>query len=441
MEERPWDSFSEADRAEFWATLALKYTPGIGPRTVANLLRYFGSALSCLENKDFWSDAKVSRDKSKLLASEVWRKEATEEWNNAQVCHAGILLWKDADYPNLLRTLIDAPSILYYKGNLDLLHSPCFAIVGSRKCSAEGVQVTAKFSRELSKAGLTIVSGMAQGIDRVAHMAALAHVGKSVGVLGTGIDVFYPLSNEDVYNKLHKEGLLLSEFAPQTKPIGSNFPIRNRIVSGLCFGVLVVEGMRSSGSLITARIALEQNREVYAVPGPTSAVISEGCHALIRQGAKPVFNADDVLCDLAPILTAHMQENSVNFIKKSTVTAPKASHVASHNVFNIVSQKSPKQQNNINNSSLPQEHNKVAISPPAISEQFSDFSDEEREYAQKILNFLQMQGKSHIDELCVQLNKAVSSVNALLIEMELLQLIKKERGGQYYSAISASLGG
>ncbi len=421
MDERPWQKFSEADRAEFWATLALKYTPGIGPRSIACLLKHYGSALTALENKNYWQDANLSKDKARLLDGEAWRKDAIVEWKNAQFCNAGILLWKHEAYPQMLRALIDAPSLLYYRGNLSLLSTPCLAIVGSRKCSAEGVKIAGTMARELSKVGITIVSGMAQGIDRVAHMAALANLGKSIGVLGTGIDIFYPLSNEDVYRKLYLEGLLISEFAPQTKPIGSNFPVRNRIVSGLCFGVLVIEGKNNSGSLITARLALDQNREVYAIPGPATAVTSLGCHDLIRQGAKPVFNAEDILCDLSATLHTHIQQKNEVATLKSTCKTLEVTPYAQKNFF---------------------AHEKTKICDKQTikltTENLAHFSNEEIEDIKKMLNLLHVNGNCHIDEFCVNIEKSVAYINSLLIEMELMQLVKKEVGG-LYSALSADI--
>ncbi len=421
MDVRPWQRFTEADRAEFWATLALKYTAGIGPRTIARLLKFFGSALTALENKNFWQDADVSMDKARLLSNEAWRDSATEEWKNAQFCGANILLWKHEAYPQKLRSLIDAPSVLYYKGNPSLLTAPCIAIVGSRKCSGEGVKIAGAMARDLSGAGVSIVSGMAQGIDRVAHMAALANLGKSIGVLGTGIDIYYPINNKDVYDNLRREGLLLSEFAPTTKPLASNFPIRNRIVSGLSIGVLVVEGRTNSGSLITARLALEQNREVYAIPGAATAVTSQGCHELIRQGAKPVFNAEDILCDLTHVLRTHIQERDQNSAQEKVYTKSSAVSVVSENSCTSQKERETVRQKNM-----------------LRRDDMAHFSEEERGDIKKILNLLHIKGNCHIDEFCVHLCKAVSHVNALLIEMELMLLIKKELGG-FYSAMSADI--
>ncbi len=399
---RPWQTISSAERAQFWATLALKHTQGIGPRTIVRLLRHFGSAYAALENTLCWQDAGVSREKVHAYNSGSWRSTALEEWYKAQTSSAHILLWHHSSYPSSLRSLIDAPSLLYYSGDISLLHAPCFAIVGSRKCSGEGVQVAAKIARELSKAGICVVSGGAEGIDRVAHVAALAHVGKSIAVLGTGMDAFYPKANEDIFMRLQEEGLLLTEYASQTPPLATHFPVRNRIVSGLCLGVLVVEGLPSSGSLITARLALEQNREVYAIPGPATASVSLGCQNLIRQGAKPVFTAEDILQDLMTMLQG--------FVPK--VQDEEILHEQS--LF---------------------EQSKLE---PDKEESQAEFTAEQVEDMQRILQYLHEQGQIHIDTICTLLNKPIPYVTSLLMEMELENYVVKMPGA-FFKATTAQV--
>ncbi len=400
----PWQTLSQADKAQFWATLALKHTQGIGPRTIVRLLQYFGSAYAALENTLSWHEAGVSREKAHLYNAGSWRTTALSEWHKVQMSHAHVLLWHHKAYPSPLRSLIDAPPLLYYNGDISLLSAPCFAIVGSRKCSAEGVQVAGNIARELSRAGICIVSGGADGIDRVAHVAALSQVGKSIGVLGTGLDIAYPKNNEDLFARLQEEGLLITEYAPQTPPLAAHFPIRNRIVSGLCLGVLVVEGMPSSGSLITARLALEQNREVYAIPGPATASLSLGCQNLIRQGAKAVFNAEDILQDLAFNLQA--------FVPK-VITEDAKSCV---------------------NNSLQKE----VVEVESNSLENIDFSEEQIADMQRILLHLHTEGQAHIDSLCFVVEKPISYVNSLLVEMELENYIVKMPGA-FFKAIKANI--
>lgn len=293
--------------------LALRHARGIGLRRAGQLLAEYGSAFAAVEeglrSPLAWSGKKLlPPDVARSFASEEWRPAAQEEWKALQRGDCCFLLWNDPGFPRLLKELPDSPLLLYFDGDTALLRSSVMAVVGARDCTREGIAVAAYLARELSQAGITIVSGMAKGIDRAAHLAALEGPGKSIAVLGTGIDVPYPQCNTDLYAELTARGLVLSEFAPGTAPAARHFPIRNRIISGLSLGVLVVEAADRSGSLITARLALEQGREVFAVPGHTMAAVSEGCRELIRKGAKAVFTADDILVELAPLLHAQLQE-------------------------------------------------------------------------------------------------------------------------------------
>jgi DNA processing protein len=240
---------------------------------------------------------------ARQFATEHWREQAKLEWAAAGACNASFLLIGDPAYPALLREIPDAPLVLYYQGNATLLQGPCIGVVGARDCTHEGLAVTAFFSRALSKAGIGIASGMARGIDRAAHLAALEEMGRSIGVLGAGVDITYPACNADLHALMAEKGLIISEYAPGTPPLPGHFPVRNRLISGLSRGILVVEAANRSGSLVTARLALEQGRDVFAVPGHTMAAVSGGCRELIRRGAKAVFNADDMVVELAPRLT------------------------------------------------------------------------------------------------------------------------------------------
>lgn len=292
-------AMDEAARKEYWASLALRHCRGLGARSAARLARHFGSAYAAVQARELWHEAGVNKGQAAELATGSWRVTAREEWDRARDLAASIVLWTDPEYPVLLRPVIDAPLLLYCRGDLSLLQSPGFAVVGSRKATKHGRSVAEYMARCLSACGIAIISGMALGIDRVAHEAALARIGRSIGVLGTGIDMLYPIGNMTVFDEMERRGLLISEFAPGTLPHAGNFPIRNRIISGLSLGVLVVEAAQRSGSLITARLALEQNREVYAVPGPALDAHCLGCQDLVRQGAHAVFSAEDVLRDLA----------------------------------------------------------------------------------------------------------------------------------------------
>jgi DNA processing protein len=294
-----WSELDGEIRREYWAVLALRHCRGLGARSRARLLKIFGSAYQALQNKEAWKKAGFSQRQIEEMAGESWRTEAREEWDQARKFNARILLWGDSRYPERLRELPDAPVLLYCKGDISLLRAPAVAIVGSRHATKHGCDVAAHISRRLASCGITVTSGMAQGIDRAVHEAALKETGKSIGVLGTGIDEIYPKDNKDLFSSMAKEGLLLSEFPHGAQPLAAHFPIRNRIISGLSLGVLVIEAASRSGSLITARLALEQNRDVFAVPGHALDAHSIGCQDLVRQGAQPVFTAEDILRDLA----------------------------------------------------------------------------------------------------------------------------------------------
>jgi DNA processing protein len=212
---------------------------------------------------------------------------------------AGLICCHCPSYPLLLKEIHDPPPLLYYRGELGLLSQPLLAVVGSRRPSRGGVRDATDFAKALSNSGLTVVSGMAMGIDSAAHLGALAGKSASIAVLGTGIDICYPRRNQGLYEELGQSGLLLSEFAPGTGPRRHQFPLRNRVISGMSLGVLVVEAAINSGSLITARQALEQNREVFALPGSIHNPASRGCNSLIRQGAKLVDSLGDIIEELS----------------------------------------------------------------------------------------------------------------------------------------------
>ncbi len=291
---------SEEERTEFWACLALTHLDGVGARRRCALLRHFGSAYAAVQRVKEWGEAGVSPELGRL--SGPWRERAKPEWEAARGLEGQILLWTDSRYPESLRQLPDAPAFLYARGDLALLANPGVAVVGAREASEHGLQATRRIASGLSSCGITVISGLARGVDGAAHQAALSGPGRSIGVLGCGPDMVYPPGHERLFQAMAERGLILSEFAPKTPPLVAHFPVRNRIISGLALGVLVVEARPRSGSLITARLALEQNRSIFAVAGPLTSGASEGCRDLIRQGATVVFEAEDIVRDLAPQL-------------------------------------------------------------------------------------------------------------------------------------------
>ncbi|MBR7069993.1 MAG: DNA-processing protein DprA [Oxalobacter sp.] len=209
-----------------------------------------------------------------------------------------ILTLADSRYPKKLLQIPDPPLMLYVKGRLDLLSTDAIAIVGSRNATAQGTLDAESFANSLGHAGLTIVSGMALGIDAAAHRGGLKSPGSTVAVIGTGADIVYPARNHALAHQIADEGCIISEFPLGTSPMPANFPRRNRIISGLAEGILVIEAAAQSGSLITAKLALEQGRDVFAIPGSIHSPLSRGCHALIRQGAKLVETVEDILSEL-----------------------------------------------------------------------------------------------------------------------------------------------
>src|SRR5881397_939796 len=213
----------------------------------------------------------------------------------------------DERYPELLRAIYDPPAVLYCDGSVEPGDRQAVAIVGSRQATPYGLRITETLAGELSALGFTILSGFARGIDAAAHRAALAAGGRTIAVLGCGLDVDYPPGHASLHAEIAGSGAVLTEFAPGTPPRATNFPRRNRIISGLALGVVVVEAAEDSGSLITARLALEQGREVFAVPGPIDVPTSQGPHGLLKQGATLVETVDDIVEELLPQLDRPLQ--------------------------------------------------------------------------------------------------------------------------------------
>lgn len=296
------------EQAEYQAILTLRHCPRLGSRGMARLLKNYGSARQACEHVELWGQLGIRADGA--YTAGLWREGAQKEFESAAASDAAILMAGDPAYPPLLAEIADAPALLYLRGDATLLAGPCVGIVGTRNPTAKSMHVARQFAQSLAACGIAIVSGMALGIDREAHVGGLQGVGKSIGVLGTGIDIIYPRSNRDIYERMAESGLLLSEFPPDTAPMAVNFPVRNRIISGLALGIVVIEAAMKSGSLITARLAAEQNRYVFAVPGDAFNIHSLGCQNLVRQGATPVFGPQDILDDLGPQLRACVQAAS-----------------------------------------------------------------------------------------------------------------------------------
>jgi DNA processing protein len=302
----PSGTVSEAGRDDLRQWLALHHAQGLGARRKLSLLEHFGSvrALFAAGRTDLEHVLGERSTALDGLLADAERHAPSLAWHE----QAGnfIVTWTDPDYPPLLREIADPPVLLYGVGQRSRLASPQIAVVGSRNPTPAGRANARAFAEHLAQAGFAITSGLALGIDAAAHEGALAVGAVTVAVTGTGLDRVYPPRHRALAHRIAEDGVLLSEFGLGTPPRAENFPIRNRLISGMSVGVLVVEAALRSGSLITARLAAEQGREVFAIPGSIHSPLARGCHTLIRQGAKLVETAADVLEELAPLARAAM---------------------------------------------------------------------------------------------------------------------------------------
>ena len=292
--------------------LALGLTPGLGARLAGKLLRVFGSpeavfaaSLTALEA------CRIPAEAAQAIRSQQPLRVAEKELARAAETGCRLLTWDDPAYPPLLRGIYDPPPLFYARGDVDLLRRHSIAIVGSRKPSPYGVQMAEKLARELAERNLVIVSGMARGVDASAHRGALdgqkrSGHGATIGVLGTGLDVVYPKENRKLHEEVAARGCLISEFPLGSFAAPQNFPVRNRVIAGMTLGTAVVEGAQYSGSLITARLAMEFGREVYGVPGNVTNPESFGPNQLIKQGAKLVTGWEDVVEELPTDIRAEL---------------------------------------------------------------------------------------------------------------------------------------
>ena len=289
--------------------LILKNIPGIGNHLFKRLLDKWKSPEIILKQSmdKFASIQGISERVAKEICKKNSATKAQKEIERARQFGITILCMNDEQYPPLLRQIPDPPPILYVYGQL-IPSDTCIAIVGSRSSTTYGESFTRSLAKDLSHNQVTVVSGMARGIDTAAHKGALDANGRTVAVMGCGLETVYPGENKALFHSIAKNnGAVISEFSMGAKPEAYHFPSRNRIISGMSMGTIVVEAGNKSGSLITARLALEQNRQVFAVPGQVHSQMTEGTHRLIKEGAKLVENSQDVLEDLGPFLNAHLQ--------------------------------------------------------------------------------------------------------------------------------------
>lgn len=371
--------------------LALRLIPGLGTRRVVQLMDRFASPQQLFRTpvSDLES-AGVPPGPARSIASGCTFDDAVDQQNKMRARGAVLVTYHDPLYPEALQEILDPPLTLFVRGDLSLLSHPAIAVVGTRKPTPYGMAVAEKLGGDLAAAGLNIISGMARGIDTAAHRAALAVGGKTTAVFGCGVDMVYPSENRRLHEEICTKGLAISEFPMGAPAYPQNFPIRNRIVSGMSCGVLVVEGAQYSGSAITARLAMDQGREVYAVPGNITSQASWGPNLLIRQGAKLVSTAQDIVNELSPEIRRRIQNGSGASKENGADSGPKQS-------------------------TLP-------LGPNSV---LGDI----------ILAKLTVDSPTHIDDLlgCLE-NYSSSEIVAVLFELELLGLVRQLPGKQFVKA-------
>jgi DNA processing protein len=332
----------ELDTSLPWLALAL--TPGLASRLSARLLREFGSPeevfrapLPRLEACNLPSPVAQA-----VFKKQSFKRAEKELALTQRIDRCRLMNWTEPEYPQTLLQIYDPPVMLYVRGDSQILNQPSIGMVGTRRPTLYGTQMAERLGRELAARGLIVVSGMARGIDAISHQGVMAVNGRAVGVLGTGIDVCYPKENRKLYEKVLERGAIISEFPLGTHPAPENFPVRNRIVAGMPLGVVVVEGAQYSGSLITARLAMEFGREVFAVPGNVTQPVSFAPNQLIKQGAKLVTNGDDVIEELPTPVRAVLVRAEAPESEQRNLLAAASLNSSEKKIYDLLSVDDPK---------------------------------------------------------------------------------------------------
>jgi len=332
----------ELDASLSWLALAL--TPGLASRLSARLLREFGSP------EEVFRAPLPKLEACRLpapVAQAVFKKQSFKRAEKElaltrRIDRCRLVNWTDPEYPQTLLQIYDPPVMLYVRGDPQVLNLPAISIVGTRRPTLYGTQMAERMGRELAARGLVVVSGMARGIDAIGHQGAMAANGRAIGVLGTGVDVCYPKENRKLYDKVLERGAIISEFPLGTHPAPENFPIRNRIVAGMPLGVVVVEGAQYSGSLITARLAMEFGREVFGVPGNVTQPVSFAPNQLIKQGAKLVTNGADVIEELPTPVRAALTQAEQPETEQRNLLAAASLNSSEKKIYDLLSTDEPK---------------------------------------------------------------------------------------------------
>lgn len=301
--------------------LALHSINGMGSQRLKAILEHYGwDTAMAWEDYRNWQEVKsFTREVAANLILGRTLINAEAGYESFLSFGASIITLHDSFYPERLKEIFDPPVLLFYKGELPQDDDICLAMVGSRRATAYGRQVAEILSRDLADEGIWVASGMARGIDSICHQSAIAAGGKTVAVLGSGLDVIYPPENKELYHQIIASGAVISELPLGAAPLARNFPMRNRIISGLSRGVMVIEAGEKSGTLLTVDRALEQGRDIFAVPGPITSSLSKGTNNLIRQGAKPVTIAQDVWEEYYP---ESRRQQTAGISKKAAVLSP-----------------------------------------------------------------------------------------------------------------------
>ncbi|MDI3546610.1 MAG: processing protein [Halanaerobiales bacterium] len=358
------------DNRYYW--LALSMIEGLGPIRLSKLIQYFGDPFSIWQA----SERELARvhgigGLAKGIVEQRQRINIDKLLTRLKREEIEFITLADESYPAILKNIYDPPPVLFYKGNF-IVGENAVAIVGSRRSTGYGRKIAEKLAYELASRGITVISGMARGIDTHGHLGALKAKGRTIAVLGSGLDIIYPPENKELFYEIQKRGMVLSEFPPGVEPVPGNFPQRNRIISGLSLGVVVIEASSRSGSLITAGLALEQGRELFAVPGNINRPQSRGTNDLIKKGAKMVTNIDDILEEL------FFFQNPAGDRSGRRLTFP-------------------------------------------------ELTGEEQE----LIEILQEEGELHINKIIELSGKKASQVNTILLKLELKGLVSREAGKKY----------
>jgi DNA processing protein len=374
--------------------LALRLVPGLGPRKAGMLIERFRTPLAVFRaSLTELEGSGLSGSLARSIVSGCAFEEAVDQQQKMKDSGTVMVSITDPRYPELLRQIFDPPVVLFARGNVELLRSAAFAVVGTRRPTPYGLAVAERLSGDLSRAGLTIVSGMARGIDTAAHRGSLAAGGNTIAVLGCGVEIVYPSENKKLAAEIAAKGLIISEFPMGSVAFPQNFPIRNRVIAGVSVGLLVVEGAQYSGSAITAKLAIDQGREVFAVPGNITSKPSWGPNLLIKQGAKLVQDWNDIIVDLPPAVRRKLIADGKQRIENKG--------------FDLGLESSG------------QESTSLLIGP-------------EGEVGRKLLRVLKTDSATHLDDLLENMENCSSSeLIAALFELEMLGLAKQLPGKNF----------